>query len=146
MTGLWHGASWNFVVWGIWYAIFLIFERFAKRRYRAVKFPSAIQHIYAILVIVTGWVFFRAETCRAAFTYIGAMFSFRFDDTPITCISLECFVMLMTGMILSIPVYQIVFGNKYMRLFQDVFVTGCFIVGILYMVGNGFSPFLYFRF
>ncbi len=146
LTGLWHGASWNFVVWGIWYAIFLIFERFAKQRYRAVKFPSAIQHIYAILVIVTGWVFFRAETCRAAFTYIGAMFSFRFDDTPITCISLECFVMLMTGMILSIPVYQIVFGNKYMRLFQDVFVTGCFIVGILYMVGNGFSPFLYFRF
>lgn len=146
LTGLWHGASWNFVVWGVWYAMFLIFERFVKKRYRAVQFPSVVQHIYTILVIVIGWVFFRAESCRAAFTYIGAMFSFRFDNSPIICISLECFVMLMIGSILSMPVCQILFKNKCMRLFQDVLVTVCFIMGILYMVGNGFSPFLYFRF
>ena len=147
LTGLWHGASWNFVVWGIWYAIFLIGERFLEKRYSKVRMPHTLKHLYTCLVIMIGWVFFRAETCGAALSYIRAMFSFRFDHAPAINITLECMTMLVMGIILSTPVYRIWHERiKFSKVLSDVFAITCFAVSILYMVGNGFSPFLYFRF
>lgn len=147
LTGLWHGASWNFVVWGIWYAIFLIGERFLEKRYSKVRIPRTLKYLYTCLVIMIGWVFFRAETCGAALNYIRAMFSFRFDHAPAINISLECTTMLVMGIILSMPVYRICHERiKFSKVLFDVFAIACFALSILYMVGNGFSPFLYFRF
>lgn len=145
LTGLWHGASWNFVVWGLWYAIFLIGERFLGKRYSNVKIPLVIRHLYVCMVIIIGWVFFRAETCSAALSYIRTMFSFRFDWSPIINVSLECMTMLIVGIVLSIPLYKLINCHKSKGI-SDVFAVLFFILSILYMVGNGFSPFLYFRF
>ncbi len=147
LTGLWHGASWNFVVWGLWYAVFLIGERFWEKRNLKCRIPSILQHIYACLVILIGWVFFRAETCGAAITYIRAMFSFRFDHAPAINISSECMTMLIIGIVFSMPVYKMLHSRvRFFRGLSDVLAVACFALSILYMVGSGFSPFLYFRF
>ncbi len=141
LTGLWHGASWNFIVWGIWYALFLIGERFMEKRFSNIRIPCIIQHIYVCLVILMGWVFFRSETCSAAFSYIRAMFSFRFDHAPAIYVSIESMTMLIIGIVFATVTCKLRFRRR-----DNVFALICFSLSILYMVGNGFSPFLYFRF
>jgi alginate O-acetyltransferase complex protein AlgI len=72
LCGLWHGASWNFVVWGLFHGAFLVFERMGLLKFLA-KMPAPVRHAYALLVVLVGWVFFRAETLAGAFAYLGAM-------------------------------------------------------------------------
>ena len=75
ITGLWHGASWSFIVWGLYHGFFLILERLGLEDLLG-KIPRLFRHLYAILVVLLGWVFFRAETLSAGLSYIGGMFSF----------------------------------------------------------------------
>ncbi|MGM0878733.1 MAG: MBOAT family O-acyltransferase, partial [Bacillota bacterium] len=72
-TGIWHGASWTFIVWGMYYGIFIMLEKaFLGKLLKRI--PVFMQHVYALLVVVIGWVFFRAETFSYAFSYIKTMF------------------------------------------------------------------------
>ncbi len=72
-TGMWHGAAWNFIVWGMWFFVLLVGEKYIWGR-GLEKMPSVIQHIYALLAAVISWVFFRAEDLPYAFGYLKAMF------------------------------------------------------------------------
>ena len=81
LTGLWHGASFNFIVWGLYYVVFLIIERLGWNRILK-KLPVFLQHVYAFLIIMIGWVFFRADTLTAAVQYIKGMFSLSGKDVP----------------------------------------------------------------
>jgi alginate O-acetyltransferase complex protein AlgI len=72
LCGLWHGASWNFVIWGLFHGAFLVFERMGLLKLLA-RTPSPLRHAYALLVIIVGWVFFRAETLPRAVDYLRAM-------------------------------------------------------------------------
>ncbi|HEV2915709.1 MAG TPA: MBOAT family O-acyltransferase [Pyrinomonadaceae bacterium] len=72
LCGLWHGASWNFVVWGLFHGSFLVIERFGLAAWLHRR-PVALQHLYALLVVMTGWVFFRAETLGHALAFLKAM-------------------------------------------------------------------------
>jgi alginate O-acetyltransferase complex protein AlgI len=72
LCGLWHGASWNFVVWGLFHGAFLVFERMGLLKFLG-KVPAPVRHAYALLVVLVGWVFFRAETLARAVAYLGAM-------------------------------------------------------------------------
>lgn len=77
LTGLWHGASWNFIVWGMWHGFFLIMERILRNRNIAIfSMPTALKWVYTMLVVVIGWVFFRASDLAAAVAYVRCMFSF----------------------------------------------------------------------
>jgi alginate O-acetyltransferase complex protein AlgI len=72
LCGLWHGASWTFVVWGLWHGLFLAVERLGLgRRLEALWAP--LRHVYAMAVVMTGWVFFRAESLTAAVAYLRAL-------------------------------------------------------------------------
>ncbi len=75
LCGLWHGASWTFVVWGLYHGSFLLLERSIFGRVVA-KAPRLLRHAYALLVVVTGWVFFRAESLFQATLFLRAMFGF----------------------------------------------------------------------
>jgi len=72
LCGLWHGASWTFIIWGAWYGLFLLLERtwFGTLIERA---PRALRHFYLLAVVVTGWVFFRADSMGFAITYLKSM-------------------------------------------------------------------------
>ena len=149
LTGFWHGASWNFIFWGLYYFVFLVLERspFGKV---LEKSPNIIQHIYTILVFLVGWVFFRETGLEEALVYIQNLFTtnesvwvdfiYIIDEKFIFCI--------LIGILFSTPI--IPFVKKKINPKIEVVFTGItyitFIVAIAFLLGVGFSPFLYFRF
>ena len=72
LCGLWHGAAWNFMAWGLFHGSFLVFERLAKGRANFI--PNAVKHGYALLVVLVGWVLFRSPTLDGAISYTGTLF------------------------------------------------------------------------
>ena len=89
-TGLWHGASWNFVFWGLWHGAFLIAERLLLKRGRDVGRYPALGWVYTALVVMLGWVVFRAPGLRYAIGYIGALFAFRAGTPSFTGGFINC--------------------------------------------------------
>ena len=82
LCGLWHGASWNFVVWGVYHGCFLVLERIG---FGAIleKSPRPVRHLYALAVVAVGWVFFRAETMGQAFDFLSAMAGLAHPAVPV---------------------------------------------------------------
>ena len=73
ITGFWHGASYNFIFWGLFHGAFLILEK--TKGSLIEKLPSSIKHIYVLLVVIVGWVFFRAETFTDAIVFVQHLFT-----------------------------------------------------------------------
>ncbi len=145
LTGFWHGASWNFIVWGLYYAVFLVAERLFLSKLLD-KTHGLIQHLYAILVIIIGWVFFRANDLPAALTYIKSMFILNQGSLNqlLFYLNKKYILCLIVGCALSIPWLRKL-DNK-CKWFFDILLILLFLLAICYMLGSGFSPFLYFRF
>ena len=153
-TGLWHGASFSFIVWGLWHGLFLVIERLGFKKVLD-KLPKFIGWIYTMLVVLVGWVFFRADTLPAAMKYLGEMFSFsggvangmaQFDNLS--------FIITVIAIILCTPVYQFLKGKlekteggkKAAFVIGAVLATGLFILSVIFLTGLGYNPFIYFRF
>lgn len=149
LTGFWHGASWNFIVWGLYYVIFLIIER-TWLGTRLEKLPVVLRHLYALFVIIIGWVFFRANDLTSALVYIKNMFVWNQDSWKDLYINMnkEYAFFMATGMIFSTPLVSRI-GEKIALIsdvLYDIILGLIFVLAISYMLGSGFSPFLYFRF
>ncbi len=152
LTGFWHGASWNFIAWGIYFALILIIEKnFLLKKLDKTFAPIA--HIYALVLIIIGWVFFRSDNLAYAIGYIGKMFSFQ----TITASSNEAYYFLLEyrfewllAFIFALPttvfVKRLVGDNIVYNVGRLIFVFGTFIVSIMYLVNATFNPFIYFRF
>ena len=153
-TGLWHGASFSFIVWGLWHGLFLVIERLGFKKVLD-KLPKFIGWIYTMLVVLVGWVFFRADTLSAAMKYLGEMFSFsggvangmaQFDNLS--------FIITVIAIVLCTPVYQFLKGKlektedgkKAAFVIGAVLATGLFILSVIVLTGSGYNPFIYFRF
>lgn len=153
-TGLWHGASFSFIVWGLWHGLFLVIERLGFKKVLD-KLPKFIGWIYTMLVVLVGWVFFRADTLSAAMKYLGEMFSFsggvangmaQFDNLS--------FIITVIAIVLCTPVYQFLkgklekteVGKKAAFVIGAVLATGLFILSVIFLTGSGYNPFIYFRF
>lgn len=153
-TGLWHGASFSFIVWGLWHGLFLVIERLGFKK-ALDKLPKFIGWIYTALVVLVGWVFFRADTLSAAMKYLGEMFSFsggvangmaQFDNLS--------FIITVIAIVLCTPVYQFLKGKlekteggkKAAFVIGAVLATGLFILSVIFLTGSGYNPFIYFRF
>ena len=148
-TGLWHGASWNFIVWGLYYVLFLIFERMGGHAILD-RLPRFLQHIYSLLIIIVGWVFFRAQDLESALHYLVSMFTASDGAWTDLYIHLnpQLVFCLVAATIFSLPVGRVLVqrlrGNT--QIIYDGFLVIVFLIAISYMLGSGFSPFLYFRF
>lgn len=149
LTGFWHGASWNFVFWGTYYFFFLAIERsfFGKILEKA---PTLLQHMYAIIVILIGWVFFKETGLSNAMTYIQNLFTL--NDTmwiDFLYITDRKFIFcILIGLFFSTPIVPAIkqrMNNKMTKVF-DVLTIINFILSIAFLLGADFSPFLYFRF
>ena len=150
LTGLWHGASYNFIFWGLYYVVFLVAERMWLGKVLE-KFPAWIQHLYTLFIILIGWVFFRAETLPGAMHYIAGMFEFAPDDYAqmVYHMNPEYWFFIFAGIIFAVPHTKIAAFLekwKWQKVLRDIGVLIVFVIAICYMVGTGFSPFLYFRF
>ncbi|MBR4956322.1 MAG: MBOAT family protein, partial [Lentisphaeria bacterium] len=75
LTGLWHGSAWNFVLWGLYYAALLLGEKFLWGG-KLEKLPRPVRHVYALVLIVIGWVLFRSTSLHQVLTMVTAMFGF----------------------------------------------------------------------
>ena len=157
LTGFWHGASWNFILWGLYNGFFIALERLFKTPFE--KIPAFIRHIYLILVADIGFVFFYFKDIRRAFSYLGAMFDGKIlMDTDFSVTFMNHIFFIVLAVLLCAPVSQ---GLKRLaeRLerrsafmtFTVSVIRGCCLLAILavctaMLAGNSYSPFLYFQF
>ena len=150
-TGLWHGASLNFIAWGLFYAVFLIIERVGFGKILE-RLPAWIGHVYTLLVVLAGWVLFRADSLTAALDYLKGMVIPAGPDRVNFLLVMDrqyvfCIIM---GILLSMPLIRKLHdrmgGRRFWPWVEDGFIFLSFLLAVCYMVGSGFSPFLYFRF
>lgn len=159
LTGLWHGAAWTFVVWGLYHGCFLLLERgpFGK----VLKKSGAVfQHIYTMLVVMIGWVFFRSDSIATACSYIGKLVSFGSANWPrlLQTVTHSQWVYLVLGIVFSAPLMgrfkQLMENWKahgkgtavVITLLQDGAVIGLMTLSICCLAGSDFNPFIYFIF
>ncbi len=150
LTGLWHGASWNFVVWGLYYGILLILEKYLLGKYLQ-KAPPALQHIYTMLIVVIGWVFFSCEDLSAAIDYLGVMFGggeAGFANAYTLYLLRTNAILLIIGGIASAPVLMQQFEtlSKRHSIISIILLLGLFVLCTAYLIFSSYNPFLYFRF
>lgn len=155
-SGLWHGASWNFVFWGIYHGFFLIIERAFLLKILK-KAGAIIGIIYTFIVVVTGWVFFRIEDIGSAFQYAGSMFAFNFDKAKgiVTLNDFDIWVwMAILFSFITLfkqvkPLHDRIFYGQLLKMETVLFVVGSmflYLVCVMYVSASTFNPFIYFRF
>ena len=152
-TGLWHGASYNFILWGLFHGLFLVIERIFLGKLLEKNKLKFINHIYVIFVFVIGWVLFRADDLKHAFELYKLMFSYkesiytvRYFFYPQTFV---CFIfgILFSGLFQSIfpKVREATFSSK-VYILESVIQFILLFICIMYLVNGTYNPFIYFRF
>ena len=153
-TGLWHGANWTFILWGLYYGCLLLLEKFFLRE-KLEKLPKPISHIYTLLVVLIGWVFFMSPTITSAFSTLGKMIGIgttTFANNQAMFMLKTYFILFVLAILLSTKVYdriQIFVYNQYKM--KAVYTTWTIymiliIVCIAFIVGGTYHSFLYFAF
>lgn len=149
LTGLWHGAAWNFIIWGLYYGILLIIEKYLLSKVLS-KVPKFIKHALTLILVMIGWVFFSAPSLAEAFKYLGAMFGANaFADAQSSYIFGSNLILLIIGIFCATPIYKSI-ANKFNPESVDKFKVIAFplllILCIIFMISETYNPFLYFRF
>ncbi|MBP3296903.1 MAG: MBOAT family protein [Lachnospiraceae bacterium] len=150
LTGFWHGASWNFIFWGLFYAVFLVAERLGLSRFLE-KLPVWLQHFYAVLVAALGWVMFRAADMGTALVYYKGLVTWGPEEVNrvIANMNPQYWMTIGLGMLFAVPhkkTGERLIGLKYGGALRATAMILLFLLAICFMTGAGFSPFLYFRF
>lgn len=151
-TGLWHGASWNFVVWGLWHGLFLIFEkRFNMQGLKPSYLTTFVKHLYVVLVFVLGWVFFRADNLSMAVDYIMVMLGMKQNAFVgfglLYYLDRKVIIMLIVAMVCCVP-WDFSLFNRIKGFFvvKDIILFCLLIASIASIAASGYNPFIYFRF
>ena len=154
LTGLWHGANWTFILWGLYYGVLLIVEKFVIGK-RIEKIPKAIRHIVTLFLVVVGWVLFRADSISDAVTYLGAMFGAGGGDLrefAYLCRQYAIELALCAAAALPIKIWL---GERLKRsgavklpaqIAVALLAFAVFAVAYMRLVSGSFVPFIYFRF
>lgn len=157
LTGLWHGASWNFVLWGLYYFVFLMLEKLWIGE-RLAKAPAVLGHIYSIVVILIGWVFFYFESLSEIQAFFLAAFGANgFSSVTQRTVIVNyiavlpvCAVCALPGLPKARALLLKIRSEKARRLLisvgQTAFSAGALLVATAALVGSSYNPFLYFRF
>ena len=154
LTGFWHGASWNFVVWGLFYGVILITEKYFTGKILA-KLPEAVQTLYTMILVMLGWVLFFSPTLGSALTWIGNMFgqgATGFMDSQALYLIMRNWLFWVAGIIGSTPFMhllgkRLVFNEERPHtVLAGCLMTGLFVLCVAYLVTESYNPFLYFRF
>ena len=151
LTGIWHGANWTFIVWGLMYFVLLVIEKLTGL-HKVEKF-KILRWVYTLLFVVLGWVIFRADTLNDAFTYLGVMFGSNgilIDNFAIFYCK-ENIVYFLAGLICCTPVISYVYRkiinkNKLMPVFAGIALVVIAILSIIYIIKGTYNPFIYFNF
>lgn len=151
LTGLWHGAAWNFVAWGAFYGILLILEKYLFKNI-IEKTPMFLRHVITLVVVMLGWVLFSSETLTDALTYMGSMFGTSgntfFDSTAKYLVSTHLF----PTVFMSLSAFGAFANLPRTKNFKVNVIALCagyiiiFCLCVIYLISETYNPFLYFRF
>ena len=146
LTGLWHGAGWNFLAWGFYYGVILLVEKLFLGE-KLKKLPAAIGHVYTMLLVIIGWIFFASESFKDAFSYLQVMF------VPTVGNANELLgwtVTLIVGIIGSTPavcsVWNALKAKRRLTLTETMLCMASILLCLASLVTDSYNPFLYFRF
>lgn len=154
VTGLWHGASWNFIIWGLFHGLFLVLER--SNIIKLDKFPVPLKHFYVTMVVMIGWVFFRAETLRDASRYLRVMAGIISGDNYSALISANYYtvVVFLLGILFCMPIRitwstyieKLTRAQNFFLIGKCVFYFSLLLWCISELATSSYNPFIYFRF
>lgn len=159
LTGLWHGAAWNFIIWGLYYACLLIIEKIFLGEY-IKKIWKPFQHLYTMFFIVIGWLIFRTENIIYAKEYLSTMMGLSGEgllNNQGIYYLVEFKYEFIISIIASMPIYPLIkvkvekietpwMKNLILSYIKPFFLISLFLLSIMYLVNSTFNPFIYFRF
>lgn len=165
ITGIWHGASWNFIVWGMLHGLFMLLERLGFSKFLS-KLWTPLQHLYTLFIVMMAWVLFRAENFQHAWGYYKAMFVHKSMDLNNDVLDMffnNVFYFLLIIAVLSSTTIWIKIYNATYKIFSAstlqknilnacwsgmtlVFIIVVMVLSTISLVTNSYNPFIYFRF
>lgn len=157
LTGLWHGASWNFVLWGLWFFVLLVFEKYVIGKALA-KLPGVFGRLWTLIAVLLSWVLFRTETLADAGRYLGCMFgSTGVFYTEETLFYLHQYAwVLILCVIGCLPLKKWLwalvqkgtprFADAVLTLFPKLWACLMLVISYLMLATGSFNPFIYFQF
>ena len=153
LTGLWHGASWNFVLWGLYFALLLILEKLFLGRLLE-RLPRLVQHLYALFFVLIGWVIFNCTSLTGIGTYLHAMFAGQgagqADLHYLIWFLRQYGLEFLLGALIALGLPQRLCAplkeRGWARLVWTFWLLGLFALSLLTLAGSSFNPFIYFRF
>lgn len=157
LTGIWHGAGYNFLLWGLYYGVILVLEKLFLLKY-INKLPHWMQRTYTLFLVMIGWVIFAFDQSLDGLRYLKIMFGvnrYAFANHQAIYLLYSNIIILIIAILGSTPIPKIIVGkiSKYfyehqilITLFTNVFYIAVFILCIAYLVNETYNPFLYFRF
>lgn len=153
ITGVWHGASWNFILWGVYFGIFIILERAFLQKVLN-KLPNIVQHIYLMTIVIFGWVLFSQSDINSTIEYIKVMLGLGqyniFNEYTMFYIR-QYWIIMFIAIIASMPILTKIKDlnikiRKYIALAKPILVIISFALVTIYLVNSTFNPFIYFNF
>ena len=150
LTGLWHGAAWNFILWGVYYGILLILEKYVLQVFLE-KIPKPAKWVLTIISVMLGWVFFSAPTLREALIYIKAMVGFGAGiiDKNGVYLLFTNIILILLGVFCAAPFYKKLtsfFDENTLSKARIIAAPLLLVICIIFMISETYNPFLYFRF
>ena len=154
-TGIWHGAKWTFIIWGLWHGIFIIIEKKIGIEKYNKKYEILIRHIYTFLIIIIGWIFFRAENVSYGIKFLKIMFGIS-KNTKIPYdvmyfLDRKIILILLIGIVASINIFKLNIdkcykSNNTVNIALNIYSIVILILSYMSILSSTYNPFIYFRF
>ena len=156
LTGFWHGASWNFIIWGLMFGIILIIEKLWLHKYLE-KLPAFVQSLYVLFIVMISFIIFNADNMSIAIKNIAGLFGLNGEVfiNEYTIYNLKSYAFIIVVAILAAtPLFKNIieklktneFMNKIINVLEPIFIVILLLIVTAYLIDNSYNPFLYFRF
>lgn len=151
LTGIWHGANWTFIIWGIWHGLFVLIERMGFRKILD-RIPKLFGHVYCLIIVLIGWVFFNAKDLGAALSYLKCMFGRTVAEVQLPILQLfdyRIFTVILVATVFSTPVARVIdnkIDSQKSIWIKDLVCIFLLVLSVATALSTGFNPSIYTKF